>query len=795
MHFISLIAFYFTTTITAAGAYPITGDDVNCRSGPGTSYASVKTYKKGQDVKISCQTPGTEIFGNSIWDKTSDNCYVSDYYVKTGSSGYVTTKCGSSGGGGSTGGKAIIAAAETQKGLPYVWGGGGCRGPSGGGFDCSGLTQYAICKALKITIPRVAQDQYDSGMGKRYPRSQAKPGDLLFWGTGGDCKTKVVHVGIFIKDGLMINAARTGTPVREQAIWTSYGGEKICPEVMSERKRTPVPGFPISSGLSPHADWITSPEPGSEVLKSGISEPGQLPKPHGTEIKCDLIMKTSMASQTEADEAKDPEPPREVQYSQFTVNTKRYVVAMGSLASFFSPLSSSIYLPALTTIADDLHVSISRVNLTVTTYLIMQGVAPMFTAGFSDSAGRRPAYILCFTVYLAANLGLGLQNSYAAILVLRCLQSAGSSGTVALANGLVGDTITSAERGSYVAFASIGSMLGPSLSPIIGGLISQYTDWHWIFWFLLILGGVFFLFLVLFLPETCRKVVGDGSIPPPPLNNSVVDVIRHRRRKAQGLIPNPEEEAEVRRNYSLRFPSPMPTFKILLDFETSAILLTTGLLFAGFYAVMTGASTSFHTIYKFNSLQAALMYLPIGAGGVMSAFTTGRLVDWNYRRHARRAGLPVVKNVRPDISNFNIERARLEVALPYYYISNIAMVAYGWVMGRKVHISAPVILLFITGWALIGTSQVLNVLMVDLWPGKSATATAANNLFRCELGAAASAAISPMASAMGQGWAYTTLALISIAVSPFLWVVAVKGIKWRQKRNRKEEEKASSAKA
>lgn len=231
MHLVSLIAFSLTAAVTTVSAYPITGDDVNCRSGPGTSYASVKTYKRGQDVKISCQTPGTEVFGNSIWDKTSDNCYVSDYYVKTGSSGYVTTKCGSSGGGGGTG-KDIIAAAEKKKGLPYVWGGGGCTGPSGGGFDCSGLTQYAICQALKETIPRVAQDQYDSSMGKRHPRSEAKPGDLLFWGTGGDCKNKVVHVGIFIRDGLMINAARTGTPVREQDIWTSYGGEEICPYVM-----------------------------------------------------------------------------------------------------------------------------------------------------------------------------------------------------------------------------------------------------------------------------------------------------------------------------------------------------------------------------------------------------------------------------------------------------------------------------------------------------------------------------------------------------------------------------------
>ena len=59
------------------------------------------------------------------------------------------------------------------------------------------------------------------------------------------------------------------------------------------------------------------------------------------------------------------------------------------------------------------------------------------------------------------------------------LQSAGSSGTIALANGVVGDLITSAERGKYIAYASIGVLLGPTVSPVIGGLISQYADWHW----------------------------------------------------------------------------------------------------------------------------------------------------------------------------------------------------------------------------------------------------------------------------------------------------------------------------
>lgn len=416
----------------------------------------------------------------------------------------------------------------------------------------------------------------------------------------------------------------------------------------------------------------------------------------------------------------------------------------------------------------------------------MQGIAPMMVAGFSDTAGRRPAYIMCFTVYIAANLGLGLQSSYAALMVLRCLQSAGSSGTVALANGLVGDLVTAAERGSYIGFASLGAMLGPSISPIIGGLFSQFTNWHWIFWFLLIFSGVFFACLFLFLPETCRKVVGDGSLPPPLPNYNVADYIRHRNRKIKGLDADPEKIAEMQRNYAFRIPSPMPTLRVVIDLETAVILLATGLMFACFYAVMTGATTSFHEVYHFNDIQSALMYIPIGIGGVLSAFTTGRLVDWNYRRHARRANLPILHNIRQDITNFNVEKPRIEVALPFYYLSTAAMIAYGWVVGRKVNLAAPVILLFVTGWSITATSQVLSALMVDLWPGQSATATAANNLFRCELGAAASAAITPMSESMGKGWAYTTLSLIAVAVSPCLWITMKQGMKWRQKRIRKE---------
>lgn len=81
------------SAVSLGSAYLISGDNVNCRDGPGTSFKSLRMYDKGTDVTVTCQTEGTSVNGHTIWDKTSDGCYVSDWYVKTGSSGYVTDKC------------------------------------------------------------------------------------------------------------------------------------------------------------------------------------------------------------------------------------------------------------------------------------------------------------------------------------------------------------------------------------------------------------------------------------------------------------------------------------------------------------------------------------------------------------------------------------------------------------------------------------------------------------------------------------------------------------------------------
>jgi sugar phosphate permease len=175
-----------------------------------------------------------------------------------------------------------------------------------------------------------------------------------------------------------------------------------------------------------------------------------------------------------SEQPQDGTPDLLAKYTVYTQWQKRLIVLAASVAALFSPLTAQIYLPALTVLASDFDVTASQINLTVTTYMVFQGVTPMFIGGLADAVGRRPAYIICFVIYLAANVGLACSRSYVGLLVVRCIQSAGSSTTVALCQAVVADIVTSAERGQYIGFTVIPTVLGPSLGPVLGGLLTQY---------------------------------------------------------------------------------------------------------------------------------------------------------------------------------------------------------------------------------------------------------------------------------------------------------------------------------
>jgi uncharacterized protein YraI len=87
-----------TAAATAVRYYQVApGVRLNVRSGPGTTYSIVNVLPEGAYVPIWCQTPGQTVTGpygtSKIWDNIDSGQYVSDAYVKTGSDGYVASRC------------------------------------------------------------------------------------------------------------------------------------------------------------------------------------------------------------------------------------------------------------------------------------------------------------------------------------------------------------------------------------------------------------------------------------------------------------------------------------------------------------------------------------------------------------------------------------------------------------------------------------------------------------------------------------------------------------------------------
>ncbi|MGI5219463.1 C40 family peptidase [Nocardia sp. CA-290969] len=154
-----------------------------------------------------------------------------------GSDSGMVAGCGPSGSGvpltGQTSafGQAVIDHADDWIGTDYVWGGGDVHGPTGGGFDCSGLTLYAIYHASqgRIRLPHYTQAQQDHPSAQPVPFDQKAPGDLIFFTVPGESDSH--HVGIYYgrdEQGrdLLLHAPTTGQKVTVTPL-SAWDGERM----------------------------------------------------------------------------------------------------------------------------------------------------------------------------------------------------------------------------------------------------------------------------------------------------------------------------------------------------------------------------------------------------------------------------------------------------------------------------------------------------------------------------------------------------------------------------------------
>lgn len=277
------------------------------------------------------------------------------------------------------------------------------------------------------------------------------------------------------------------------------------------------------------------------------------------------------------------------------------------------------------------------------------------------------------------------------------VQSSGSSGTISLSNGVVSDVSTRSQRGKYIGIAALGSNLGPTLGPLIGGLLVHFQGWRAIFWFLDIYAVVMILTIAIFIPETCRNIVGNGGVPPQKWNIPLISLLRRRE------IDAPTAGITLSNK---RRPSLIESLYIASSKEAFCLIFFSGLQSGGYFILLAGLPSQLESTFHYNSIQVGLCYIPMGAGILIARQIIGRLIDFNFKRHAKKLGIPIVKNRQTSTESFPVERARLEVGLPLAYLGCLTVIPYGWVMHME-HPPLPLalFLLFCNALSMSGCMQ------------------------------------------------------------------------------------------
>lgn len=187
------------------------------------------------------------------------------------------------------------------------------------------------------------------------------------------------------------------------------------------------------------------------------------------------------------------------------------------------------------------------------------------------------------------------------------LQSCGSSGTIALRNGIIAAIFTPAERGTYLGIIAGVTLCAPAFGPLIGGALTQTLGWRSIFWGLTIFTTAQTLIYVLFVPETNRRVVGNGSIEPEQWWNKTVWQLLHKSSSRQTA-----SLSTTKTKVKLRWPNPIKVLAMLKEPDIALLIVTGSLCNAATYDIMASLPYMMTHTYGLSIIQLSLCYMYVG---------------------------------------------------------------------------------------------------------------------------------------------------------------------------------------
>ncbi|MCG7609480.1 MULTISPECIES: multidrug effflux MFS transporter [Mycobacterium] len=198
-----------------------------------------------------------------------------------------------------------------------------------------------------------------------------------------------------------------------------------------------------------------------------------------------------MASSPDVDQQTSVGPPSRL----------RMILVLGALVAL-GPLTIDMYLPALPRIADELSVSSSVSQLTLTGTLAGLALGQLIVGPLSDSLGRRRPLIAGIVLHMVASVLCVLAPDIAVLGLARALQGMGAAAASVVAIAVVGDLFSGTVAATVMSRLMLVLGVAPVLAPSLGAAVLLHGSWHWVFVALVVVAGGLLVMAALALPET-----------------------------------------------------------------------------------------------------------------------------------------------------------------------------------------------------------------------------------------------------------------------------------------------------
>ncbi|KAF2177631.1 MFS general substrate transporter [Zopfia rhizophila CBS 207.26] len=461
-------------------------------------------------------------------------------------------------------------------------------------------------------------------------------------------------------------------------------------------------------------------------------------------------------------------------YHVFTPRAKWAVVILVAVAGLFTDLSWSAYVPALDAISRDLNITPATVSLTLTSYLLIQGIAPLLWTPLSNNKGRRPTYIYTFIIYIFSNFALSISPNLATLLIFRSFQAFGSTSLLAIGFSVIHDIAASNERGPILAFQQWMGGGGIVVGPILGGLLSNFLGFRAIFIFLLVLSIVVFIIIALYMPETLRRVAGNGSVHLTGIHQPLASKFKSVKEEDGGGerdVAHAPEKLELK-----DFISPL---KLLKEKDILLSIGFSGIVFAIWIMIVASTTGLFKRTFRLNEVLLGLVFLPNALGTTLGTLLAQRVLthdllkaESTYRTAHDHPPFYPIHSIDIPL-DFPLEQTRLRRLLLPTLLFILTTSAYGFSLSeprlttRSGWILVPLLLQFIISLSANGILTIHSTLIEDLCQEKKENGMVVEGIVRSWLAAAGVAGVEQMVRRLGVGASFLGLGLLGLGVVPF----------------------------